>query len=217
MTTLNTRRVAAAAMCCTLLLLGCGGGLPEVDLSDQYVGKDVTLSYRHSIGTTYSYLSASSSNQDMKLARGTWSFHMRGDRKMDVTVVGVEEDGTTQVSAKYGEAHASIFRHGKELDADEAERLARKLTGRTLNVWIGADGALKKWGGLKGLGWEESEADMGEMTANTFVTSFLVLPEKPVSLGHTWERTFEMPIKTKRGEMAIVSHQRYALEKIVEL
>ena len=217
MTALSTRHVAAAAMCCTFLLLGCGGGLPEVDLSDQYLNKEITLSYRPSIGTTYSQLSSFSSNQDVKYGRGTLSFHMRGDRKIDVTVVGVDEDATTQVSAKYGEAHASIFRHGRELNADEAEKLLRKLTGRTLNVWIGADGELIKWGGLKGLGWGENQADLGEITANTFVTSFLVLPKKPVSLGHTWERTFEMPIKTKRGEMAIVSHQRYTLEKVVEL
>jgi hypothetical protein len=215
----NSRRhrFAVLALCSGALLIGCGGGLPETDLSSQYAGKPVTLSYEPSVGREYSYLSTSSVNQELSFGRGSWSFQVRGDRKLDMTVVGLDDAGTTQMRVKYGEASASIFRHGRELEAEEALKLARRLTGRSLNVWIKSDGALEKWGGLKGLGWGENEADMGEMTANTFVTSFLVLPQEPVSLGHEWKRKFEMPIKTKTGDMMIVSRQNYSLEKIVNL
>jgi len=212
-----TRILSVAALVVVTVLSGCAGGTPEVDLSADYAGKAVTLSYAPSVGKTHSYLTETSTDQELSFVRGSWAFHVKGTRELEMTTAEVEGDGTVKMSVKYGEADLSMFRHGKEMDAAEVNKRARKLTGRTLTVWVTPDGQLKRWGGLKGLGWGENQVDLGEMTANEFVTSFLVLPREPVQLGYTWRRKFDMPVKSKKGKMDIVSDETYTFEKVVKL
>jgi hypothetical protein len=168
--------------------LGCGGGglstAPQsVSLAYKTAGHEY-LQYKASTSITYN-------------VGGTvrQSLH---DITYSVRVDSIAADGTIDRRLKFddfvmGELSGSRL----ELDPD-----AEKYKGEALYLKIGPNGELLKWQGLEGVrGYTVSDKNLKDDIVQMMTEFFQPLADEEVTVGSTFQRIVEIPVKRPGGEV----------------
>ncbi|MDI6809720.1 MAG: hypothetical protein QME66_12170 [Candidatus Eisenbacteria bacterium] len=172
----------------------------------------VTLSFQPSFGESLHYKVGTVTNANVNgtptkvidetkitvLARKVAPNPAKGDTLIQKRG-GVLPDSLIELLVRYDAMDYGYFVNEKPLESRELEDQKQKLVGRVISIRLTADGKLAGWTIPRGLGYGQDELDVGEATAAELSSYLFPTPQKPLSQGDSWERSFEFPIKSKKG------------------
>jgi hypothetical protein len=167
--------------------LGCGGGLDTT-------AKSVSLAYKQMGGEYVQYKSSTSITNNVE-GRIQSALH---DIIYSVRIDSIAPDGTIDRRLKFDEFVMGELSGGKlALDPD-----ASKFKGEDLYLKIGPDGELIDWKGLDGVrGYTISDQSLRDDIVTMMVQFFQPLRREEVTVGSTWQRVLEIPVKRRGGEL----------------
>lgn len=182
-----------------VMFVGCGGG--GVDTAP----KTVSLAYKMMGGEYVQYKSSTSITYNVE-GRVRSSLH---DITYSVRIDSIAPDGTIDRRLKFDEFVLGELAGGKlELDPDAA-----KYKGEALWLKLGPTGELIDWKGLDGIrGYTIADQDLKDDIVQMMVELFQPMGEAQVTVGSTWQRVVEIPIRRRGGEML----QKVTIDYVVE-
>jgi hypothetical protein len=169
------------------VVVGCGGGLDTTP-------KSVSLAYKSTGGRPVQYKSSTSITYNLE-GRVQSALH---DIIYSVTIDSIAPDGTIRRTIEFNDFVMGELSGGKlTLDPD-----ASKYKGETLYLTLGPDGELVDWKGLDGIrGYTVSDENLKDDIVQTMVQFFQPMGKEEVTVGSTWQRKIEIPIRRRGGEM----------------
>jgi hypothetical protein len=180
------------------LQVGCGGGLDTTP-------KSVSLAYKPMGGEYVQYKSSTSITNNVE-GRVQSALH---DIVYSVRIDSIAPDGTIDRRIKFDEFVMGELAGGTlALDPD-----ASKFKGEDLYLKIGPDGELINWKGLDGVsGYTISDQSLRDDIVQMMVQFFQPMGQEEVTVGSTWHRKLEIPIKRRGGEIRQSITMDYTVE-----
>ena len=182
-----------------VLVVGCGGG------GLQAPSKPVSLRFGQLGGEYVQYKSSTSITANAG-GRIRQSLH---DITYSVKIDSIAPDGTIHRRLKFDDfVMGELAGSRLELDPD-----ADKYKGEALYLQIGADGELIDWKGLDGIrGYTISEQSLKDDIVQMMVEFFQPMGEDEVTVGSTWQRTVEIPVRRPGGDTDVTVTIDYTVE-----
>ena len=169
-------------------LMGCGGG------GVSQAPKSVSLAYK-SLGGEYVQYKAST-NITYNIG-GTLRQSLM-DITYSVRVDTIAPDGSSERRLKFDEFVMGELA-GSRLNYDPD---AEKYKGESLWLKLGPEGELVDWKGLDGVrGFSISDQDLKDDIVQMMAQLFQPYGEEMVTVGSTWQRILEIPIRRRGGEI----------------
>ena len=169
-------------------LIGCGGG------GVSQAPKSVSLAYK-SLGGEYVQYKAST-NITYNIG-GTLRQSLM-DITYSVRVDTIAPDGSSERRLKFDEFVMGELA-GSRLNYDPD---AEKYKGESLWLKLGPEGELVDWKGLDGVrGFSISDQDLKDDIVQMMAQLFQPYGEEMVTVGSTWQRILEIPIRRRGGEI----------------
>ena len=181
-----------------IVVLGCGGGLDTTP-------KSVSLAYKATGEKSLEYKSSTSITHNVE-GRVQSALH---DIVYSVGIDSIAPDGTIKRTIEFSEFVMGELAGGKlTLDPNASE-----YKDELLYLTLGPDGELVDWKGLDGIrGYTVSDKNLKDDIVQTMVEFFQPMGKEEVTVGSTWQRNIEIPIRRPGGEM----HQKVNINYTVE-
>ncbi|MFH1312975.1 MAG: hypothetical protein ABIJ00_07070 [Candidatus Eisenbacteria bacterium] len=180
------------------VVVGCGGGLDTTP-------KSVSLAYKDMGGEYVQYKSSTSIIYNVE-GRVQSALH---DIIYSVKVDSIAPDGAIDRRLKFDEFVMGELAGGRlELDPN-----ASKYKGENLYLKLGPEGQLLDWKGLDGIrGYTISDQSLKDDIVQMMVEFFQPLGKEEVTVGSTWQRFIEIPVKRRGGEITQKATISYTVE-----
>jgi hypothetical protein len=180
------------------VVIGCGGGLDTTPRS-------VSLAYKQMGGEYVQYKSSTSITYNVE-GKVQSALH---DIVYSVKIDSIAPDGTIDRRLKFDEFVMGEMSGGKlALDPD-----ASKYKGESLWLKLGPEGELLDWKGLDGIrGYTISDQSLKDDIVQMMVQFFQPLGRDEVNIGSTWQRSIEIPVKRRGGELTQRATIGYTVE-----
>jgi hypothetical protein len=192
------RYVSWVLLAVLTVVVGCGGGLDTTP-------KSVSLAYKGMGGEYVQYKSSTSITYNVE-GRVQSALH---DIIYSVRIDSIAPDGTIDRRLKFDEFVMGELSGGKlELDPN-----ASKYKGENLYLKLGPEGELLDWKGLNGIrGYTISDQSLKDDIIQMMVQFFQPLGQDEVTVGSTWKREIEIPVKRRGGEIIQRATITYTVE-----